>query len=124
LYGQSVHDLERRDELLLVWAIETGAIVPFTETTKIIGEKVAVAQIKRHVSGTMLKRLNARLGRQIFTKFGTKRGSIALGRVAPFGVGVAIGGAMNYVTGRSFGKALICYYADLLPTNAEVFVAE
>ena len=89
LYGHSVHGLERRDELLLVWGIETGAIVPFTETTKLVGEKVAVAQLKRHLSGAMLKRLNARLGRQIFTKFGTKRGSIALGRVAPFGVGVA-----------------------------------
>lgn len=124
LYGHSVHDLERRDELLIVWALETGAIVPLTETGKLIGEKVAVAQIQRHVSGAMLKRLNDRLGRQIFTKFGTKRGSIALGRVAPFGVGVAIGSGMNYATGRSFGKALIRYYADLLPTNAEVFVVE
>jgi hypothetical protein len=45
----------------------------------------------------------------VLTKYGTKRGGVALGRMIPFGVGVAVGGGFNYLTMKAFKKATIRY---------------
>jgi len=49
---------------------------------------------------TIIK-INKHLGAQFITKYGTKRGIIVLGRLAPFGIGALIGGAGNAVFGRT-----------------------
>lgn len=122
LFGHDVRDADRRDELLIVWGLETGAIIPATEAGKRIGTKVAVSQFNRRVSGSILARINRKLGTTVLTKWGTKRGGVALGRLIPLGVGTTIGGAVNYATARSFGAALMRYYGDLRPRDEEVMV--
>jgi hypothetical protein len=122
LYGHDVRHPDRRDELLIVWGLETGVIIPAAEVGKRIGTKVAVKQFNRRVSGAMLGRINRKLGTTVVTKWGTKRGSVALGRLIPIGVGTAIGGGMNYLAAKSFGTALMRYYDDLLPSDGDVVV--
>ena len=48
-----------------------------------------------------LKKLNLKLGATVFTKYGTKRGGVALGRMLPFGVGAAIGGGAGAGVGTA-----------------------
>jgi len=52
------------------------------------------------------------VGTTIVTKYGTKRGGIALGRVIPFGVGVVVGGGFNLATMKGFKRASLKYYGS------------
>lgn len=122
--GHDVFEPERKDELIIVWGIETGAIVPAKEAVKRVGTKVAIKQFNKRVSGDLLRRINTKLGTTVVTKWGTKRGGIALGRLIPLGVGAAVGGGMNYLTARSFGIACLKYYCEILPNNEEVIILE
>lgn len=124
LYGHDVRHPDRRDELVIVWGLETGLIIPAAEVGKRIGTKVAIKQFNQHVSGAMLRRINQKLGTTVVTKWGTKWGGIALGRLIPLGVGTAVGGGMNYLAAKSFGTALMRYYDDLLPADADVVVVD
>jgi hypothetical protein len=47
-----------------------------------------------------IRSINKVLGVHFITKYGTKRGIIAIGKVAPFGVGFAIGAGGNLVMAR------------------------
>lgn len=119
-----VSDLERKEELIIVWGIETGAIVPAKEAIKRVGAKVAINQFDKRVTGEALKRINQKLGATVFTKWGTERGGIALGRLIPIGVGTLVGGGINYLTAKSFGAACLKYYCDILPNNEDVIISE
>ena len=110
--------------MIIVWGIETGAIVPAKEAIKRVGTKVAIKQFDKRVSGEALKRINQKLGATVLTKEGTKRGGIALGRLIPIGVGTVVGGGMNYFAARSFGAACLKYYCEMLPNNEDVIVSE
>jgi hypothetical protein len=72
----------------------------------------------------MLRKINLKLGTTVFTKYGTKRGGIALGRMLPFGVGATIGGSVNLVMARSFGRAILRYYGQILPGGEMLFVPD
>lgn len=119
LHGHDVRAPERLDELVIVWGVQTGAIVPATEAAQRIGTKIAVKQFNSKVSGEVFKRFNRRMTTTVLTKWGTKRGGIAVGRLVPFGVGSAVGGGMNYLVTRSFGRALLRYYSQLLPNDGD-----
>ena len=73
---------------------------------------MAAAQFNKNVSGKVLQRINQRVGTTILTKYGTKRGGVALGKLIPFGIGAAIGGTFNFYTMNHFKKAAIQYYKD------------
>ena len=124
LYGHDLHAPERIDELLIVAGLQSGAVLPAREAGKRVGTKIAAAQFNRHVSGAMLKKINLKLGTTVFTKYGTKRGGIALGRMLPFGVGATIGGSVNFVMTRSFGRAILRYYGQILPGGEMLFVPD
>jgi hypothetical protein len=51
-----------------------------------------------------IRSINKVLGAHFITKYGTKRGIIAIGKVAPFGVGFAIGAGGNLVMARGVIK--------------------
>jgi hypothetical protein len=124
ILDHDVSEPERKEELIIVWGVETGAIVPAKEAIKRVGTKVAIKQFDKRVSGEVLKRINQKLGTTVFTKWGTKRGGIALGRLIPIGVGTAVGGGMNYLAARSFGVACLKYYCEMLPNNEDVVILE
>lgn len=107
------HDLRKgfTQDFVKVLALWCGVLVPAKEAGKRIGTKVAVAQFKR-VPGEIFKRVNRKVGTTIVTKYGTKRGGIAIGRLIPFGVGALVGGGFNYVTMKGFKKHAITYYTE------------
>ena len=73
---------------------------------------MAVAQFNKRISGKTLVKVNQRVGTTVVTKYGTKRGGIALGKLVPFGVGAVIAGGFNYFTFNGFMKSAIDYYKN------------
>jgi len=105
-------------EFITVLGIWSGVIIAAKEAVKRVGTKVAVVQFNKNVTGKIIQKINSKVGTTLFTKYGTKRGGIALGKLIPFGVGAAITGTFNYNTMKRFGKSAISYYGD----NNEDFV--
>lgn len=109
IYDKNIENCFEK-EVLNILGIWCGVIVSAKIATERIGSKVAAAQFNRHVSGNILRKINQRVGTTIVTKYGTKRGGIALGKLIPFGVGAAVGGTFNYYTMNAFGKVAKSYY--------------
>ncbi|TLD43479.1 MAG: hypothetical protein JETT_0297 [Candidatus Jettenia ecosi] len=92
--------------VLGVWC---GVLSLGKEATIRVASKVAIAQFDK-VPAEIFKRINRKVGTTIVTKYGTKRGGIALGRLIPFGVGAVVGGGFNLATMKGFKRAAIKYY--------------
>ena len=112
-HGHDVRDAYTRD-LVYVLGLWSGVLVPVKRAAIGIATKVAVAAFKRHVTAAMLKKINQKVGVTILTKYGTKRGGLALGRMIPFGVGAAVGGTANYLAMSQFRAAALRYYGEQL----------
>lgn len=97
-------------DFIYILGIWSGVIMSTKIATEKIGTKVAIAQFNRNVSGQMLQKINKRVGTNLFTKWGAKRGGIALGKLIPFGVGVTVAGSFNFYTMNGFTKAAIKHY--------------
>lgn len=109
IYDKDI-DAEFNQEFIRVLGVWCGVIqTAKLATTKII-TKVAVVQFNKNVSGKVLQKINQRVSTTIVTKYGTKRGGIALGKLIPFGVGALIGGGFNYYTMNKFKNSAIEYF--------------
>ena len=97
-------------EFVRILGLWCGAIEASKLATGKMATKVALTTFNRKVSGKTLAKINQRVGTTIFTKYGTKRGGIALGRLIPMGIGVAVGGTFNYVTMTRFKNSAIKYF--------------
>lgn len=104
VHGVSVREVERKKTLLLS--------VLFGGSVRGATKKVA-ARTGRHWSKKLIEKvpsgalnaINSAMGRNFITRYGTKQGIIVLGKVIPFGVGAAIGGAMNFATATALVKS-------------------
>lgn len=108
IYGRDTEASFHQD-FIRVLGLWCGVLSLGKETTVRIASKVAIAQFKR-VPAEVFKRINRKVGTTIVTKYGTKRGSISVGRLIPFGVGAVVGGGFNLATMKGFKKAAINYY--------------
>lgn len=117
-FGHPLNEQARIDEFSVLLAIWCGIVRPAQEGLKLVGKKIAVAQIKK-VPGSFFTALNRRVGTTVLTKYGTKRGGIAVGRVVPFGVGVIVGGTFNLMAMKAFKRVAIKFYRDDLPGGGE-----
>lgn len=109
IYGKE--DINEFDgEFITVLGLWCGAILPARMAAKKIATKAAFITFNKNITTKILQRINTKVGFTLITKYGTKRGGIALGRLIPFGVGAAIGGGFNYTTMKSFKKAAINKY--------------
>jgi hypothetical protein len=75
------------------------------------GTKIVEANFKKHFPAAILKAINKKVGTTVLTKYGTKRGGVALGKLIPFGVGVVVGGGFNYLTMKAFKSHALRYYS-------------
>jgi hypothetical protein len=108
--GRNGRDTLIQDTLICM-GLWTNAL-QLTKTGAIrIGTKIAEANFKKRFPASILKAVNTRVSTTVLTKYGTKRGGVAFGRLIPFGVGVAVGGGFNYLTMKAFKKATIRYLA-------------
>jgi len=98
------------DEFIKILGMWCGTLTLARSQAKRVATKVAMAQFKR-VPSEIFKRINRRVGTTIVTKYGVKRGGIAVGKLIPFGVGAVIGGGFNLATMKGFKKAAIAYFS-------------
>lgn len=117
IYGKDIEN-EHNVELVKILGIWCGVIKSTKIAVTKVGTKVAAVQFNKHVSGKVLAKINKRVGTTIVTKYGTKRGGVALGKLIPLGVGAVIGGTFNFYTMKAFTKAAIDYYSS----NVEYFI--
>jgi hypothetical protein len=105
VHGIDVEDGERRRALLLATILGESGAKAVTDVGALTGLRsvnVARALLTRMPTGT-IRRVNARLTRQLFRKQVARQSGLALGRLAPFGIGAVIG-----VTGaRALGRTVI-----------------
>jgi len=117
IYGkENVNEFDA--EFVMVLGLWCGAVLPARVAAQKLGTKAASIAFSKNVSTKILQRINAKVGFTLLTKYGSKRGGIALGKLIPFGVGAVIGGGFNNVTMRSFRKAAINRYKS----NEEEYV--
>jgi len=109
IYGEHAREVLIQDTLICV-GLWTNAL-NLTKTGAIkLGTKVAEANFKKHFPASVLKAINAKVSRTVLTKYGTKRGGVALGKLIPFGVGVLVGGGFNYITMKNFKRQTMNYF--------------
>lgn len=111
IYGNNPEKSVNQD-LINILGIWCGVIDAAKNATTRVGTKVAVAQFNKRISGKTLVKVNQRVGTTVVTKYGTKRGGIAWGKLVPFGVGAVIAGGFNYFTFNGFMKSAIDYYKN------------
>ena len=80
-----------------------------------VGTKVASANLRKHFSGKILLAINRKVSTTILTKYGTKRGGIALGKLIPFGLGSLVAGGFNYITMKAFKRQTMSYLSTKAP---------
>lgn len=96
-------------DFIRVLGLWCGVLSLGKEASVRLASKIAIARFNR-VPAELFKRINLRVGTTIVTKYGTRRGGIAVGRLVPFGVGALIGGGFNLATMKGFKAAAIRYY--------------
>lgn len=107
---------ERRAWLLSVLAFGDTATAGLKRLAGELGKGLG-AKATRKVPTEVLRAVNRSLGRTIITKYGTKRGAVALGRLLPFGFGAAFGGAANYAMVRVIARQADQFFRLLAPTD-------
>ncbi len=99
VHGVTIENLERRRTLLLAVMLGDSG-VNFVEKAAGRTGRHWGKLITRQIPNARIASLNKVLGRWFITKYGTTQGILVLGRIAPFGIGAAIGGAGNALVGR------------------------
>jgi hypothetical protein len=100
VHGIRVAEVERRRVLVLavvlgdhsVMLVEKMAGRTSEHWGKLLPDVIPVSSITA---------INKTLGEWFVTKYGSKPGIVAMGRVAPFGIGAAIGAGGNHAVGRT-----------------------
>jgi len=105
---------ERRAWILSVLAFGDGAGKGFTRVAEEVGKGLGAKATKR-IPMEWLRSINGALGRTVVTKYGTKRGAIALGNILPLGIGAAIGFSGNYAMTRAIARQADRFFAHLPP---------
>ena len=103
---------ERRAWVLSVLAFGDAAPAGFAKVAGEVGKGLGRRATDR-IPAETLRAVNRALGRTIVTKYGTKRGAVALGRALPFGIGAAIGGTANYAFARAVARQATLFFRDL-----------
>ena len=103
---------ERRLWVLSVLAFGNEASTMVTRLAGEMGKGLGKKATER-VSTETLKSINRAIGRTIVTKYGTKRGVIALGTALPCGIGAAIGGGANYALTRAISRHADSFFRAL-----------
>lgn len=108
IYGRD-SDTETNKDMVRILGRWCGVVKTAQPAVEKIGQKVAIKQFSK-IPAKIFQRINQKVGATIITKYGAKRGSVALGKLVPFGVGALIAGGFNYFTFRNFAKRIISFY--------------
>lgn len=109
-YGMKGREVLIQDTLICM-GLWTNAITITKGGLIKLGTKAIEENFKKRFSAEILKAINKKVGTTILTKYGAKRGGVALGKLIPFGVGVVIGGGFSYLTMKNFGNSARSFFA-------------
>lgn len=113
LHGHTQSSVEeRRAWVLSILVFGNGAAEGFTKLAGEVGKglgKKATASIPMSV----IRAINSSIGRTIITKYGRKRGVIALGTALPFGIGAFVGFGANYAGVRALARHANKFFKNL-----------
>lgn len=99
VHGLTIEEVERRRTLLLAVLLGDSGVKVVEKAAQRTGQHWG-RKITTQVPIETIRRMNGVLGRNFVTKYGTKQGIVVIGRLAPFGIGAAIGGGGNALLGR------------------------
>ncbi|HEY0118820.1 MAG TPA: hypothetical protein VGC04_08585 [Cellulomonas sp.] len=102
VHGIDVQDAERRKALLLATLLGESGARAVGDTAGISTVRVARNLLTRMPLGTV-RAVNTQLTKRMVKRQVAKQGTLALGRLAPFGIGLLIGVA----GGRALGKTVV-----------------
>ncbi len=102
VHGIDVQDAERRKALLLATLLGESGARAVGDTAGISTVRVARNLLTHMPLGTV-RAVNTQLTRRMLKRQVAKQGTLALGRLAPFGIGLLIGVA----GGRALGKTVV-----------------
>lgn len=94
VHGVPLDEVERRRTIVMGILLGGKGSETITRVAQRTGQHWG-RQIVAKVPVETLGQINAVLGKNFVTKYGSKQGIIVLGRVAPFGIGAVIGGGAN-----------------------------
>lgn len=102
IHGVPAEDLARRKTLFYGVLIGESAQATIQKAAGRTGAHWARKAVAK-IPGSSLAKVNAVLGRNFVTKYGTKQGILVLGKAVPFGIGAVIGASGNVI----FAQAVI-----------------
>ena len=117
LRGVAVQGFEHQRALVLMVLAGGGGSTFFGKAASRTGPHLGRI-VTNAVPLTTIRSINRTLGANFVTKYGTKRGIIAIGKVAPFGVGLVIGAGGNLVMARGVISSTKFMYDSAEKLNA------
>ncbi|MEO6492859.1 MAG: EcsC family protein [Ilumatobacteraceae bacterium] len=108
---------ERRAWILAVLIFGSGAAEGFD---RLFGETARVVARRGGVRApiAMIRGVNSSMARMLLTRYGRKRGAVAIGTALPFGIGAFVGGTANHAGMKAIGKHADSFLARL-PVSRE-----
>jgi hypothetical protein len=100
VHGIRLADIERRRTLLLAVVLGDEGAMLVEKMTGRTGQHWADL-LPEAIPLSSITAINKTLGRWFFRRYARKQGILTLGRLAPFGIGAAIGAAGNRALGRT-----------------------
>jgi hypothetical protein len=100
LRGVHANDFEHQRALVLMVLAGGGGSTFFSRAAARTGPHLGKI-VTNAVPLRTIRSINRTLGANFVTKYGTKRGIVAIGKVAPFGIGFVIGASGNRLMARS-----------------------
>jgi hypothetical protein len=114
------HDAPTDERRLWVLSILTYGDSAASKVARLAGDmgvKVGSSSSQR-IPAETVRRMNNRLGYMILSRYGTRRGALALGRMVPFGIGAALGYGLNAYVVKSTARHAHRYFGEL-PTRVQ-----
>jgi hypothetical protein len=102
VHGIRVAEVERRRMLLSAIVLGDNGVILVEKMTSRTGQHWGDL-LPAGIPLSSITAINKTLGRALVKRYGRKQGMVALGRLAPFGIGAAIGAAGN----RAFGRTVV-----------------
>lgn len=111
-YGHTAEEIEmRRSWVLAVLGMAMGAASALESAVPGIAGKGG-AKLVSAIPISQIVRINQFLGGRILVMYGEKQGIVRLGKLAPFGVGAALGGGGNVLLVRAVGNRAKDFFDD------------
>lgn len=112
LHGRS--DVSTDERRLWVLSILTYGDSAASKVARLTGElgMTVGPQASQRIPAETIRQMNNRLGCMILSRYGSRRGALAIGRMVPFGIGAALGYGLNAYVVKSTARHAHRYFVD------------